>query len=359
MAQSLTGNWNYPTTIRFGAGRLRELPEVLRTSGIARPLLVTDRFLAAQDMVEGAISLCAAEGSKIEVFSEIASDPSAGIIAKAADRFRAGGHDGVIAFGGGSALDAGKAIAFIARQTRPLFDFEDVGDNWKRADVSAIAPVIAIPTTAGTGSEVGRASVIKDEAARVKRIVFHPLMLPRVVIADPELTVGMPAQLTAAVGMDALSHNVEAFFATPYHPLARGIALEGIRLIKEWLPVAMREPGNIAARSHMLAASEAGATAFQRGLGGMHALAHPLGAVYGKHHGLLNAVLMPYVLAANAPSIGEGAALLACVLGAGERAEDFFAWVLALREADRHPPYAFRHRHPVLGDGDDRRHGGP
>jgi alcohol dehydrogenase class IV len=237
----------------------------------------------------------------------------------------------VIAFGGGSALDAGKAIAFATFQDRPLWDFEDVGDNFRRADPAKMLPVIAVPTTAGTGSEVGRASVIKDEGARLKRIIFHPAMMPRLVIADPALTVGLPPGLTAAVGMDALSHNLEAFFAPAYHPLARGVAVEGARLVKDWLAVAVRDGANIEARSHMLAAAEAGATAFQRGLGAMHALAHPLGALYGVHHGLLNAILMPYVIAANRPAIDLQAAALARMLGLGDEADDLLAWVLDLR----------------------------
>jgi hypothetical protein len=328
----LSGNWNYPTAIRFGAGRIAELAEACGAAGIARPLLVTDRGLAANPMVTDAVAAVRAAGLDIAVFSDIKSDPTGGEVAGGGEALRDHGGDGVIAFGGGSSLDAGKAIAFAAFQDRPLWAFEDIGDNFKLADVARILPVIAVPTTAGTGSEVGRASVIKDEDAQIKRIIFHPLMLPRIVIADPVLTMGMPAQLTAAVGMDALSHNLEAFFAPGYHPLARGIAVEGARLVKDWLPVAMAEPTNIEARSNMLAASEAGATAFQRGLGAMHALAHPLGAVYGVHHGLLNAVLMPYVVAANMPAIEADAAYLARCLGVGVTAGDLLAWIGALRQ---------------------------
>lgn len=331
MATPLKANWNYPTAIRFGAGRITELADACRAADMARPLLVTDTQLARHEMVARALGLCEARGLKAALFSDISSDPSEGCVAKGVAAFRAGGHDGVVAFGGGSSLDAGKAVAFAAGQRRPLWDFEDIGDNWTRADAAAIAPVVAVPTTAGTGSEVGRASVIKDTAARVKRIIFHPRMLPRIVIADPELTVGLPSHLTAAVGMDALSHNMEAFFAPTYHPFARGIAMEGIRLIQQWLPVAVREPANIEARSHMLAASEAGATAFQRGLGAMHALAHPLGAVYGKHHGLLNAILMPYVVAANAPAIADDATELARLLRLGESTAAVLDWIVGLR----------------------------
>ncbi|HXQ11621.1 MAG TPA: iron-containing alcohol dehydrogenase [Caulobacteraceae bacterium] len=327
------GDWNYPTRIRFGAGRIAELADACRAAGIARPLLVTDRGLAANAMITGALAALGTAGLDTALFSDIASDPTGRDVARGCEALRAHRADGVIAFGGGSSLDAGKAIAFHAFQARPLWDFEDIGDNFARADAAKILPVVAVPTTAGTGSEVGRAAVIKDEDAALKRIIFHPLMLPKVVVADPALTVGLPPAITAAVGMDALSHNLEAFFAPGYHPLARGIAVEGARLVRTWLPTAVAEPSNIEARSNMLAASEAGATAFQRGLGAMHALAHPLGAVYGVHHGLLNAVLMPYVIAANRPAIDADAAYLARCLGVGDDAGDLVAWVLELRRA--------------------------
>ena len=282
-------------------------------------------------MIAGALATLRASGFDVAVFSDFAGDPTGEDVAAGGAALIAHGADGVIAFGGGAALDAGKAIAFATFQGRPLWAFEDIGENFRLADSTKILRVIAVPTTAGTGSEVGRASVIKDADARVKRIIFHPLMLPRMVIADPALTVGLPPALTAAVGMDALSHNLEAFFAPAYHPLARGIAVEGARLVKDWLPTAVRDGADIEARSHMLAAAEAGATAFQRGLGAMHALAHPLGALYGVHHGLLNAVLMPYVLAANMPAIAGEAAWLARCLGLGGEAGDLLAWVRSLR----------------------------
>jgi len=299
--------------------------------GIVRPLMVTDRGLGAGAMVASAMSALRAADLDAALFSDLASDPTGEDVTRGGEALRAHSGDGVIAFGGGSSLDAGKAVAFATFQDRPLWAFEDIGDNFRLADPAAMLPVVAVPTTAGTGSEVGRASVIKDEKARLKRVIFHPAMLPRIVIADPELTVGMPPALTAAVGMDALSHNLEAFFAPGYHPLARGIAVEGARLVKDWLPTAVRDGGNLEARAHMLAASEAGATAFQRGLGAMHALAHPLGALYGVHHGLLNAVLMPYVLAANMPAIDTEAVYLARCLGLGDEAADVLGWIRALR----------------------------
>jgi alcohol dehydrogenase class IV len=327
----LRGNWNYPTAIRFGAGRIVELADACAEVGIGRPLLVTDRGLAANAMIAEAAARLRSAGLPLEIFADVAGDPTGEDVARGIEALKDHKADGVIAFGGGSALDAGKAIAFAARQARPLWDFEDIGDNFKRADSTKILPVIAVPTTAGTGSEVGRASVIKDVDAGLKRIIFHPAMMPRLVLADPALTIGLPPAITAAVGMDALSHNLEAYFAPAYHPFARGLAVEGARMVRDWLPTAVAEPANIAARSHMLAAAEAGAAAFQRGLGAMHALAHPLGAIYGVHHGLLNAVLMPYVLIANRPAIEADAAELARLLAVGESFDDLLACVLALR----------------------------
>ncbi len=327
----LVGDWSYPTAICFGAGRLSELGAACRAAGVARPLLVTDRGLASQPMIARALAAVAETGLETAVFSDVAGDPTGADVALGGEALIAHRADGVIAIGGGSALDAGKAVAFATLQSEPLWAFEDIGDNFKRADPAKILPVIAVPTTAGTGSEVGRASVIKDSEARRKRIIFHPLMLPKVVIADPALTLGLPPALTAATGMDALSHNLEAFFAPAFHPLARGISVEGARLVKDWLPTAVRDGGDLEARANMMAGAQAGATAFQRGLGAMHALAHPLGAVYGVHHGLLNAVLMPYVMAANMPAIDGEAAWLARSLGLGERSGDLIDWVLALR----------------------------
>jgi len=327
----LAGDWNYPTTIRFGAGRIVELADACALAGIARPLLVTDRGLADHSMVKEALCALRSAGLEVGVFSDFAGDPTGTDVNWGGSALRDHQADGVIAFGGGSALDAGKAVAFATFQDRPLWAFEDIGDNFRLADPARILPVVAVPTTAGTGSEVGRASVIKDEEAHLKRIIFHPLMLPRIVIADPALTVGLPAGTTAAVGMDALSHNLEAFFAPGYHPLARGIAVEGARLVKDWLPTAVRDGSDIEARSNMMAAAQAGATAFQRGLGAMHALAHPLGALYGVHHGLLNAVLMPYVVRANMPAIDAEAAWLARCLGLGAESGDLMEWILSLR----------------------------
>jgi alcohol dehydrogenase class IV len=319
-------NWNYPTAIRFGAGRVAELPELCREFGIARPLLVTDPGLAQMAMVGEA---AAAAGAA--VFSEIHSNPVGDDVERGVATHREGGHDGVIAMGGGSALDVGKVVAFHAGQTRPLWDFEDREDWWTRADAAAIAPVIAIPTTAGTGSEVGRAGVILDEAAGVKKIIFHPKMMPAAVILDPELTVGLPPHVTAATGMDALSHCIEAYCAPGFHPMADGIAAEGVALIRRWLPRAVDEGSDLEARGNMLIAASMGATAFQKGLGAMHALSHPIGALAGTHHGLTNAVLMPYVLAFNRPAIEERIARLAGFAGLEPSFDAFLAWIVDLR----------------------------
>lgn len=326
-------NWNYPTAMRSGAGRVKELADACKSLRMAKPLLVTDPGLAGLPMVSQTVGQCAAQGVRCAVFADIKSNPTGGNVDDGVNQYRDGGHDGVIAFGGGSGLDAGKAIALLAGQSRPLWDFEDVGDNWLRADADAIAPIVAVPTTAGTGSEVGRASVITDTDNRVKKIIFHPKILPQIVILDPELTVGLPAGLTAATGMDALSHNLEAYSSPVYHPMAEGIAIQGMHLIKNHLPDAVRDGGNLEARTQMLVASSMGATAFQRGLGAMHALAHPLGALYDAHHGTLNAVLMPYVLLANREAIEDRVVRLSRYLGLADASFDgFVQWVLGLRE---------------------------
>ena len=326
-------NWNYPTSVWTGAGRISELTDACRALGISRPLLVTDPGLSQLPMVLDAVERCQTDGLSCSVFSDVKSNPTGENVEAGVERFKETASDGVIAFGGGSGLDAGKAVALHVGQTRPLWDFEDVDDNWLRADVDAIAPIVAVPTTAGTGSEVGRASVITDGANHVKRIIFHPKMLPQIVILDPELTMGLPPALTAATGMDALSHNLEAYSSPVYHPMAEGIAIQGMHLIKSHLPEAVRDGTNLEARTQMLVASSMGATAFQRGLGAMHALAHPLGAVYDAHHGTLNAVLMPYVLVANQTLIADRIARLSRYLELSDASFDgFLRWVLDLRE---------------------------
>ena len=330
---TLTGNWNYPTPIRFGPGRIRELAQTCAEFGIRRPLLVTDPGLASMPMVENAAQSCRGAGLACETFADVRANPVEANVTEGVRAFRDGDHDGVIGFGGGSALDAAKAVALMSGQSRPVWDFEDREDWWTRADAGGIAPVVAVPTTSGTGSEVGRASVITDVRDHTKKIIFHPRMLPVAVIADPELTVGLPAHITAAVGMDALSHNLEAFCSPVFHPLAQGIALEGMRLVKDWLPRACEDGTDLAARACMQVASTMGATAFQKGLGAMHSMSHPCGAVYDTHHGLTNAVVMPYVLEFNRSAIDGKAADLARYLGLGEASfQGVVRWVLDLRE---------------------------
>jgi len=329
----LRGRWNYPTSIRFGAGRVSELPAACRELGSERPLLVTDAGLARLPIVGRAVALCRDAGLGCEVFSEVQPNPVEANVTQGVDRFRAGGHDGVIAFGGGSALDTGKAIGLMVGQTRPIWDFEDRDDWYTRVNVAGMAPVVAVPTTAGTGSEVGRCSVLTDLRDHTKRLIFHPRILPAIVIEDPELGVGLPANVTAAVGMDALSHNLEAYCAPSYHPMADGIAVEGMRLIKEWLPAVCRDGADLDARAHMLIASTMGATAFQKGLGAMHSLSHPCSANLNTHHGLTNGVVMPYVLMHNEPAIAHKLARLAAYLGLRKATySGFVDWVLELRE---------------------------
>ncbi len=329
---SFIANWNYPTAVRVGAGRVNELASACTTLNMQAPLLVTDPGLAELPMVESILKHCRETGLRIALFKQIKANPTGENIINGVAAYRAGKHDGVIAFGGGSALDAGKAIALMIGQDRPLWDFEDIGDNWKRVNAAGMAPVIAVPTTAGTGSEVGRASVITDQALQIKKIIFHPNMLPQLVILDPELTLDLPAKMTAATGMDALSHNLEAYCAPYFHPMAEGIAIEGIRLVKDYLPRVIKDGHDLEARTQLLVASSMGATAFQRGLGAMHALAHPLGAIYDAHHGRLNAILMPYVLLANRRAIESKITRLANYLDINDGFNGFIDWILLLRQ---------------------------
>ncbi|MFI5018073.1 MAG: iron-containing alcohol dehydrogenase [Dongiales bacterium] len=349
-ASALRGNWSYPTSIRFGVGRIAELPDACKQLGFKHPLLVTDPGLAKLPMIQEAIARNEAAGIPTGLFADIKGNPVSKNVEDGLKIFREGGYDGIIAFGGGSALDAAKTIAFMAGQKRPMWDFEDVGDNWTRADPKGIVATIAVPTTSGTGSEVGRASVITNEATHVKKIIFHPKMLPSIVISDPALTVGLPAHVTAATGMDALAHCLEAYCAPGFHPMADGIAVEGMRLVKEALPTAVKDGKNLVARAQMMAAASMGATAFQKGLGAIHALSHPIGAVYDAHHGLTNAVVMPYVLEFNRGAIEAKMARLAAWLGLPDPSfRGVMAWVLALRKEIGIP-----HTLRDLGVGTDR-----
>jgi alcohol dehydrogenase class IV len=323
----LVGNWSYPTSVRFGAGRIAEIAEACRVAGIRKPLLVTDRGLASMEITAKTRALVEAAGLGNAMFSEVDPNPSDLNVAAGLKVYREGGFDGVIAFGGGSALDLGKTIAFMAGQTRPLWDFEDIGDWWTRANPAGIHPIVAVPTTAGTGSEVGRAGLITNSALHEKKIIFHPKMLPSVVICDPELTVGMPKFITAGTGLDAFAHCVEAYSSPHYHPMSQGIALEGMRLVKEYLPRAYADGSDIEARAHMMSAAAMGATAFQKGLGAIHAISHPVGAVHNTHHGTTNAVCMLEVLKFNRPAIEDRFDMVAAYLGIKGGFDGFCAFV--------------------------------
>jgi len=330
---AITSNWNYPTPTRFGPGRIKELAEACRELGIGKPLLVTDPGLAALPLVAETKAITDNAGLPTTLFTDVKANPVGKNVEDGVVAFLRSGCDGVISFGGGSALDVGKAVALLVGQERPLWDFEDVGDNYTRVIESGVAPHLAVPTTSGTGSEVGRSSVITDEAEQKKKVIFHPLMLPARVICDPALTVGLPPALTAGTGMDALSHNLEAYCTHSFHPLGDGIAVEGMRLVRKSLLAAFRDGGDLVARSEMMAASAMGATAFQKGLGAMHAVGHAVGALFDTHHGTTMATLMPYVLRLNRSEIEDKLARLAAYLGLPDPSFDAVqAWVLELRE---------------------------
>jgi len=326
-------NWNYPTTVWFGQGRVKDLHIACKNLSITKPLFVTDQDLAKTDLVKKIISDSNLKSLSINVFSNIKGNPVGSNVDEGVKAFKKGNHDGVIAFGGGSGLDVGKAVAFMSAQTRSIWDFEDVGDNWTKANSDEIAPIIAVPTTAGTGSETGRASLITNEKNQTKKIIFHPKILPSIVILDPCLTVDLPPKITATTGMDALAHNLEAYCASGYHPMADGIALEGMNLIKKWLLIAVNEGKNLEARSAMLVAATMGSTAFQKGLGAIHSLSHPVNSVYNIHHGLSNAIFMPYVLTFNKKEIEKKIIKLSEYLGLEEKSfQCFLNWILDLRK---------------------------
>ena len=327
-----TANWSYPTAIRFGAGRISELAEACATTGMRNPLLVTDRGLADLPITLRALDVLEEGGFGRHLFAEVDPNPTELNLTEGIQAFKSGNHDGVVAFGGGSGLDLAKMIAFMAGQTRPVWDFEDIGDWWTRADSDAIFPIIAVPTTAGTGSEVGRASVLTNSETHEKKIIFHPKVLPSVVICDPELTVGMPAMITAGTGMDAFAHCLEAFCSPHYHPMSQGIALEGMRLVKDYLLKAFESPTDLDARANMMSAAMMGATAFQKGLGAIHALSHPIGAIHNTHHGTTNAVVMQPVLRFNEPAIKEKLDSAASYLGLAGY-QGFFDYVGHLNDA--------------------------
>jgi 4-hydroxybutyrate dehydrogenase len=328
-----TANWSYPTAIRFGAGRISELADACAATGIKKPLLVTDKGLANLPITTATLDILEQAGLGRGLFSEVDPNPNEQNLTDGVKAFKAGGHDGVIAFGGGSGLDLGKLIALMADQSLSVWDLEDIGDWWTRANADAIYPIIAVPTTAGTGSEVGRAGVLTNSDTHVKKIIFHPKTLPSIVICDPELTVGMPKMITAGTGMDAFAHCLEAYCSPHYHPMSQGIALEGMKLVKDNLLRAYTDGTDLEARAHMMSAAAMGATAFQKGLGAIHALSHPIGATFHTHHGTTNAVVMQPVLNFNRPAIETRLAQAAAYLGIGNSFDDFYAYVGELNTA--------------------------
>ena len=328
---NLRANWSYPTAVKFGAGRISELADHCKAVGLKKPLLVTDKALATLPITAQALDILAAAGLGRAVFSDVDPNPNEGNMEAGLAVYRAGGHDGVVCFGGGSALDLGKMIALMAGQTVSVWDLEDVDDWWTRADASKIAPIVAVPTTAGTGSEVGRAGVLTNSKTHKKKIIFHPKLLPAVTICDPELTVGMPRFITAGTGMDAFAHCLEAYSSPFYHPMSQGIAREGMRLVLENLPKVYSNPQDMEARAQMMSAAAMGAVAFQKGLGAIHALSHPVGAVYGTHHGTTNAVVMPMVLEFNRAAIEDRIVRAAAYLGIEGGFSGFHAMVMDLR----------------------------
>jgi len=326
-------NWNYPTTVWVGEDRIKDLGNACTKLNIKKPLLVTDSGLAQSDIVKNTLANLKENNIPVELYSNVVGNPTGTNVNEGVAFYKQNNCDGVIAFGGGSGLDVGKAIAFMSGQTLPIWDFEDVGDNWTRANSETIAPIIAVPTTAGTGSETGRASVILNEDTGVKNIIFHPKFLPSIVILDPLLTLGLPAKITAATGMDALAHNLEAYCAPGFHPMADGIALEGMRLINKWLLEAVNNGSNVEARMNMLTAASMGSTAFQKGLGAIHSLSHPVNALNNVHHGLSNAIFMPYVLTFNKDVIEEKIIKICNYLELPDRTfNGFINWVLDLRK---------------------------
>ncbi len=326
-------NWNYPTTMWVGNNRVQDLNLACKSLSIKKPLLVTDNDLVKLDIVQNILKDLKNKNIDVQVFSNVIGNPTGVNVNEGVEFFKKKNCDGVIAFGGGSGLDVGKAIAFMSGQSLPIWDFEDVGDNWTKANSNNIAPIIAVPTTAGTGSETGRASVILNEKTGVKNIIFHPKFLPSIVILDPLLTIKLPPKITAATGMDAFAHNLEAFCAPGFHPMADGIALEGMRLIKEWLFEAVTNGSNIEARMNMLTAASMGSTAFQKGLGAIHSLSHPINALNNIHHGLSNAIFMPYVLTFNKEMIEEKIVKISKYLELKDKSfTGFLDWLIDFRK---------------------------
>ena len=325
-------NWNYPTSVWVGENRIKDLVEACKNLNISSPLFVTDKDLINLNMTKKIISNIKKNFNNLAIFSNFSGNPIGENVEEGVLEFKKNKCDGVVAFGGGSGLDVGKAIAFMSGQSRPIWDFEDIGDYWKRADENNIAPIIAVPTTAGTGSETGRASAIINKENGVKKIIFHPKFLPSIVILDPVLTIDLSPRLTSATGMDALAHNLEAFCAPGFHPMADGIAIEGMRLIKKSLLTAVKNGKDLNARADLLAAASMGSTAFQKGLGAIHSLSHPVNAQFNVHHGLSNAIFMPYVLSFNRSLIEKKIVSICDYLYLDKSFESFLNWILDLRK---------------------------
>ncbi len=324
----MKSNWNYPTTVWVGENRIKDLQEACKISNIKKPLFVSDKDLIELPMTKKIIS----DFDNLDLYSNFTGNPNGQNVSEGVKYYKQNKCDGVIAFGGGSALDVGKAIAFMSGQSRPIWDFEDIGDNWKRADANKVSPIIAIPTTAGTGSETGRAALIINEDLGVKKIIFHPKILPSIVILDPCLTLDLPSRITAFTGMDALAHNLEAFCATGFHPMADGIAIEGIKLIKDSLPIVFKDGKNLKGRTNMLVAATMGSTAFQKGLGAIHSLSHPVNAQFDTHHGLSNAIFMPYVLTYNRKEISDKIISICDYLDLDKSFDSFLNWIMDIRK---------------------------
>ena len=324
-------HWSYPTDITLGKGSLKQLPEACVATGIHKPLVVTDKGLEDHQIIHACLEILRGNGFSPELFSNVNSNPNEENLNAGLEIFLSLGADGIVAIGGGSALDLGKLIAFMAVQKLSVWEFEDFGDLWKKAESEGISPIIAIPTTAGTGSEVGRAGVLTDTRTKTKKVIFHPKMLPAKVIADPDLTYFLPPPLVAGTGMDAFAHCLEAYCAPSFHPMSQGIALEGLRLVKENLPIAYEDKENLEARENMLGAAMMGAVAFQKGLGAIHSLSHPIGSLYDKHHGTTNAVVMPYVLDFNRSAIEDKIIALTKYLEIPEGFDGFAEYVRDLR----------------------------
>ena len=326
-------NWNYPTTMWVGQDRIKDLNVACKNLNIKKPLLVTDKGLVGSDIIQNSLSNLKQNSFEVILYSKVIGNPTGTNVNEGVEIYKKNNCDGVIAIGGGSGLDVGKAVAFMSGQDLPIWDFEDVGDNWKKATSNSIAPIIAVPTTAGTGSETGRASIILNEDTGVKKIIFHPKFLPSIVILDPLLTISLPPDITAATGMDALAHNFEAYCAPGYHPMADGIALEGIRIINNWLLAAVEDGSNVEARMNMLTAASMGSTAFQKGLGAIHSLSHPVNALNNIHHGLSNAIFMPYVLTFNKDVIEKKIIKICEYLEFQNKTfDEFLNWTLSLRK---------------------------